>query len=127
MSSKNVAYFDYNFAKHGGAISAITVQGDAIPVGALIVGGAVHVRTACTSGGSATVAIGAVSATDLLAATAVASLSLNALLATVVVAQTANTWIRVATAITGLTFTVAVAALTAGRIIVALDYYITTD
>ncbi len=126
-SYKGVAYFEYNFAKHGGAVGAIAVQGDSIPVGALIPGGAIHCKAACTSGGSATVAIHAASAGDILTAPAIASLGLNALVATVPVPQTANTWIRVATAITAVNFTVAVAALTAGRIVVALDYYITTE
>ena len=122
---KNVAYFEYDFSKHGGAVGDISVGGDAIPAGAIITGGAVHVKTAITSGGASTVAITALSAGDILAATAKASLSLNALLATVPVPQTANTWLRLASNLTALTFTPAVAALTAGKIVVALEYFIT--
>jgi hypothetical protein len=85
--------------------------------------GIVHVKTACTSGGSATIAIQALAAEDILAATAVASFSLNALL-DVVPVGTAATMIR-CTAATQLTFVIATAALTAGVISVGLRWGLT--
>jgi hypothetical protein len=115
------ACFQYDFAQHGGAQGNITVVGDNIPVDAIILDGIIRVNTACTSGGSATVAIKAVGANDLLTATAVGSLTANALLDTVAVGSAA-TAIRVSTAITALTFTVATADLTAGKITVALRW-----
>ena len=115
------ACFQYDFAQHGGAIGAITVNGDNIPVDAIILDGIIHVNIAGASGGATTVAISAVNAADILAATAVGALTLNAMLDTVP-AGTAATAIRVATAITSLTFTIAAAALTAGRITVALRW-----
>ena len=124
-SSKSVAYFEFDFATHGGAVSAITVAGSRpIPSGAVITSGVIHVKTAATSGGSATVAIHALSSEDILAATAVASLSLNALLDVVPDGAIAN-MIRATSNITALTFTVATAALTAGKIVVALEYFVT--
>ena len=125
---KNVAYFEYNFAKHGGAISSISVQGASIPAGSVIVGGMIHVKTAGV-GVNGTMAIGtaAGSTTNILGATAVASLTLNALLATVPVPQTANTWIRLTSNLTALLFTIATTAFTAGRVLVALDYYTTEE
>ena len=115
------ACFQYDFAQHGGAVGAITVYGDNIPADAIILDGIIRVNTAVTSSGLATVAIGAVAADDILAATAKASLTLNALLDTVPV-TTAATAIRVATAISSLTFTVAEAALLTGKITVSLRW-----
>lgn len=126
-SALNVAYFEYDYSKHGGAVGDITVYGDGIPSDAIIVGGMIRVKTAVTTGGdplTTTVAIKAVSSGDILAATAVNSLTLNALLDTVPDMSAANA-IRLAAAINSLTFTVATAALTAGKIVVAVYYIVT--
>jgi len=116
-----VASYQYDFTKHGGAIGAIEVLGDGIPKGAVILDGIVHVNVAATSEGSATVAVMAVGAGDILGATAVASLTLAALLDTVPVG-TAATAIKLTASINKLTFTVAVAALLTGKITVSLRY-----
>jgi hypothetical protein len=121
-SSKQVAKFKYRFAQHGGAVGAIAVSGDGIPAGSIITSARIHCPVAGTSGGAATVAVMAVGAGDVLAATAIASFALNASLVGVPVPQTANTWIRAANAITSITVTVAAAALTAGEFVIALDY-----
>lgn len=113
--------FEYDFAKHGGAVGDIALAAQ-IPSGAIVTRGMVHVVTAVTSGGSATVALKLVGTADVLAATAKASLTAGALLDTVPVG-TAATAIKT-TANTGLTVTVAVAALTAGKIRVHLEYYL---
>ena len=123
-NAKKVAYFEYDFSIHGGAAEAITVYGDVIPIGAIITSGMIHVKTAVTSAGSATVAIQALSSEDVLAATGKASLTLNALIDTVPVG-TAATAIRCTSTVQSLTFTPAVAALTAGKICVALEYVVT--
>jgi hypothetical protein len=115
------ASFQYDFTRHGGAVGAITVPGDNIPADAIILDGIIRVNTAVTSSGLATVAIMAQGAADILAATAKASLTLNALLNTVPVG-TAATAIRLTAAITGLTFTVGTEALTAGKITVSLRW-----
>lgn len=115
-----VSYFQYDFAKHGGATGDITVYGDGIPANAIICGGVIRVNAAVTSGGLATVAIKAATAEDILAATAKASLTLNALLATVPDFATVGDMVTLASAINSLTFTVGTDALTAGKITVAL-------
>lgn len=115
------ACFQYDFAQHGGAVEAITVYGDNIPADAIILDGIIRVNTAVTSDGSATVAIMAQGANDILAATGKASLTLNALLDTVPLG-TAATAIRLTAAISSLTFTVGTAALLTGKITVALRW-----
>lgn len=120
--TKQVAYFEYDFSRDGGAVGDIALRGDAIPEGAIITDGKVHVNTALTSGGAATIALKFLTAADTLAATAVASWSLNAIL-DVVPVRTAATAIRNTTAGQKLSATVAVAALTAGKFTVALEYY----
>jgi hypothetical protein len=123
-NAKKVAYFEYDFAKHGGAVGEITVKGNPIPAGAIIKEGLIHVKTAVTSSLAATVQIKALSADDILASTAKATLALNALVATVPVGTAASA-IRVTSAITGLVFTVGTGDLTAGKIVVALEYIVT--
>ena len=83
--AKRVAYFEYDFARDGGAVGDIAMRGDALPEGAIITSGMVQVIAAVTSGGAATA-------------------------------------IRVTTAGTRPVVTVAVAALTAGKLICALEY-----
>lgn len=120
--AKRVAYYEYDFAKDGGAVGEITLRGPGLPEGAVVTDGKIHVKTAVTSGGSATVALHLLTAADVLTATAKASLSLNAIL-DVVPVRTAATSILNTTAGTKLKATVAVAALTAGKFIVALEYF----
>lgn len=118
------AVFKYDFAKHGGVVGAITVTPKLLPKGAIVWGpGIIHVITAVTSAGAATMQIMAVGADDILASTGKASLTLNALLDTVCVG-TAATAIR-CTVATQLTFTVGTADLTAGVIAVALPWTMT--
>lgn len=121
---ERVAHFVYDFAKHGGAVGAITLTDDVIPDDALITRGAVHVKTACTSDGSATVALSVNSANDVMGTTAgaVANLSLAANIVVVPVPQTAATWIKT-TAKKNLTFTIAVAALKTGKVEIFLAYF----
>ncbi len=61
----------YDFAVEGGAVGDITLRGDAIPSGAIIVDSLIHVDTVLTSGGSATVAIKTEGAADVNAADAI--------------------------------------------------------
>lgn len=120
--AKRVAYYEYDFAIDGGAVGDITLRGPGLPDDAIVDTGKVQVKTAVTSGGSATVAVKLLSAADLLAATAKASLTANAIF-DVVPAGTAATALRTTSAGLKPAITVAVAALTAGKLIVALEYY----
>jgi len=112
--------FEYDFAKDGGAVSAINLRGAPIPVGAVIVGGYVDVETAVTSDGSAEVALHVTGAGDILAATGKASFSLAALLIAVPDFATVADAVRVATAAKPVVATITVAALTAGKFHVVL-------
>ena len=119
-SRVGMALFQYDFAVDGGAQGTIVIGTDRIPSGAIILDGIIHVKTAVTSGGAATVALHVMSSEDILAATAKASLSLNALLDTVPVG-TAATAVR-CTASKGLSVVIADADLTAGVIVCGLRY-----
>lgn len=121
---KQVAYFTYDFSKHGGAVSAISVTGNGLPAGAIITSGLVHVETAVTSAGSATVSVGIATAADMLAATAKASLTLDALV-DVIPDGAATNMVRLTAADNTAIFTVATAALTAGKIHLIVEYYVT--
>jgi hypothetical protein len=125
-NEKEVSYFQYDFSRNGGAVGAITVYGNPIPAGAIIDRGKIQVKAAVASGGMATVAITAQSAGDILASTAQASLTLNALLDPTPDGTAAKS-ILVTNNITALKFTVGTAALTAGVVLVALEYYMAPD
>lgn len=114
----------FSFATDGGAIATITPVANAvIPANAIVIGGFANPTTALTSGGSATIAIGTSagsSTTALKGATAVATYSINAILALTPV-MTAATAFKM-TAAGSITLTVAVAALTAGIMEVTVFY-----
>lgn len=112
--------FLYDFAKHGGAIGDITVGPKLIPPQTIITQGIIRVVTAF-AGASATVALRLATSEDILAATAITSLTLDALLDVVPVGTAATSII--CTAHTQLTLTVATAALTAGKLAVTLQGY----
>lgn len=118
---KRVAEFRYDFAKHGGAVGDIVLD-ELLPKGAIVTDGMIHVTTAVLSGGSATVALKLLGTEDILAATAKATLALNAKIDAVPDGTSAN-MIR-CTAATGLTVTIATAALTAGAFTCWLEYYL---
>ena len=124
-NAKKVKYFEYDFSKEAGAVGDITLRGGYLPEGAIVLDGKVHVQTALTSGGAATVALKLQSAADVLAATAIASLSLNAILDTVPDGTAANA-VRL-TAKRQLVATVATETLTAGKFVVAVEYIVTTE
>lgn len=118
-NNMRASYFQYDFSKHGGATGAITVYGDGIPANAVICGGYIRVNTAVV-GDTSTLAIQAASSEDILAATAEASLTLNALVAVVPDFATVGEMITLSSAINALTFTVGTNDLTAGKVTVAL-------
>lgn len=116
----------YDFAVDAGAVSTISPvdASETIPSGAIVMFNNVRVSTACTSGGSATVAVGTSagsSTTSLLGATAVASLTGNA----VIVGVSNGTPFRMS-ADGVVTFTIGTAALTAGIIEVVAFYFMPT-
>lgn len=133
-----VAEYIYDFDEDGGATGAINLHAkdnyDVIPVGAIIKRVTAKVVTACTSGGSATVAWGNGDDADGYsgAAIAVASLTDNALFngydngAALLWDDTNDHAIdvNVADAADGqFIVTIGTAALTAGKIVFLVEYY----
>ena len=117
--------FQYDFADLGGAAEAITLTDDAdaaqtIPDNAVIVRAYIEGITSAASSGSATVKLGITGDDDcLIAATDFDNGEFDA---TTVTALTAGIPIRTTTAVSVLA-TVAVAALTAGKFNIWVEYY----
>lgn len=130
---KNIKKCVYDFAILGGATGSVGLlddQGNAavFPKGAMISRVHCYVATAPLSTGSATVALKIVSASDLLTAVAKASLTLSASFTGVPLdgtASAATTYIAPLTAVAGvqISATIAVAPLSAGKLIVHVEYY----
>lgn len=121
MGGKKYARGLYDFATDGGAVGDITLRGDTIPSGAIITDALIHVDTAVTSGGAATVAIKTESAADINAADAVS----GAPWSTTGAKRgdfTATTAPIKTTAARSIVATVATAALTAGKFSVLVEY-----
>lgn len=121
MGSKKYATAYYSFATDGGAVGDITLRGDSLPSGAIITEALLHVDTILTSGGAATVAIKSEGAADIQAAAAIsgapwstAGAKRASLVATSAPVKT--------TAARNIVATVAVAALTAGKFSVVVEY-----
>lgn len=115
----------YSFAVSGGAIGAISLLDDdgqvlKLPANAVIKNVIIDVITVPTSLGSATVSFGAVSGVDLKAATAIASITgdvqgiPNGAVGNMIKLTSEKT----------ITMTVAVAALTAGKLNVVIEYVV---
>lgn len=114
LGSPKPAYAVYDFATDGGAVSAITLRGDSIPSGAVIVDGILRVTTALTGGTvTDTLSLGSEGATDLQSAAA-RNAAPWATTGAKRVTLTATTAPVLTTANRSLTFTVNGTALTAG-------------
>lgn len=114
----------YSFAADGGAQATIVPKRTAsLPKNAVIVGGSINSTGAVLSAGSATLAVGTSagsSTTSILAATAKASLSANALINAVPVWATP---VKLSAA-GNITVTIGTADLTAGVVEITLLYYV---
>lgn len=113
----------YDFAVDGGAVGAITLRGDSIPSGAIIVNAVIDVDTALTSGGAATVSVGTEGAADIQAAAAISGAPWSTAGAKVPT-KTATSAHVTTTASRAITATVATAALTAGKFSVMVEYVV---
>lgn len=113
----------YDFSVDAGAVGDIDLsQAAALPAGAVILGGYIEVDTALTSGGSATVAVSAESAGDILAAAAFGGAPWSTTgRKSVIPVFTGATMVKT-TAARKITATIATAALTAGVFDVVLFY-----
>lgn len=115
------ARFFYDFAAQGGAISSITMTGDAIPSGAIVIDALIHVDTALTSGGAATVALQLESAADVNAVDAVSGAPWSTTGAKRADFTSTTAPIKT-TAARSLLAVVATATVTAGKFSVVLTY-----
>jgi hypothetical protein len=111
----------YDFAVDGGAAGDITLRGDAIPSGAIIVDALIDVETILTSAGAATVAIKTEGAADINAADAISGAPWSTTGAKRA-DFTATTAPIKTTAERSIKATVATADLTAGKFKVAVGY-----
>lgn len=121
MGDRKYAVGYYSFATDGGAVGDITLRGDTIPSGAIITDALIHVDTALTSGGAATVAIKTEGAADINAADAISGVPWS----TTGAKRgdfTATTAPIKTTAARSIVATVATAALTAGKFTVVIEY-----
>lgn len=113
-----IAKATYSFAVDGGAVGAIIpATSELVPQGAIVTRAWTDVRTAMTSGGSATVALSVASATPitLKSATAFDDAAYTGVDSHSVTAAKTDSEGRI-------TFTVAVAALTAGIVDIYVEY-----
>lgn len=120
-TSRKIAFFEYDFTRHGGAIGTISVKGTPIPKGSIIKEGHIHVKKAVTSAGAVTVQIMALTADDILASTLKGALLIDTVVAVKPVGTAASSIIATSV-ITALTVTVGVDTITAGKLCVALEY-----
>ncbi len=120
-----IAIFEYDFAVHGGAIGAISLENDVIPDDAVIIDGFIDVKTALTSGGSATIGFFNMNTGDIKAQTAVASYSVGAILDVVPDGAAANMVKSEYDVNHYLNMVIEDAALTAGKLSVCLRYIVT--
>lgn len=111
----------YDFAVEGGATGDITLRGDSIPSGAVIVDALLDVETVVTSAGAATLAIKAESAADINAADVVSGAPWSTTGAKRA-DLTATTAPVKTTAKRNIVATVGTAALTAGKFKVVVWY-----
>lgn len=109
-----VAYYD--FATDGGAVGALVLRGDTLPLNAYVTSYKLIVDTVVTSGGAATIALSYTAAGDIQVA---GTLAANGYAATGPKANAASVAVGSATKLTA---TVAVAALTAGSFRVVTEY-----
>jgi hypothetical protein len=107
----------YDFDIDGGGVGVITPASNFnLPIGAMIIGTWTDIKTTLASGGSATIAI----ATAGVAVKAATAFDDNAYVGRDT--QTARTAIGTTAAAGAVTFTVATAALTAGKVDIYVEY-----
>ena len=122
----------WDFAVNGGAVGTANLD-LLLPAGAIVTGGFIHVLEAVTTSASGTLSVGLNTTTDLLAATAAGSLTLNAILplipsttaaldGNVQAAGVTNSRPVLLTAERELKAAVATGALTGGKVAIYLEW-----
>lgn len=121
MGQVKVAVGLYDFDTDGGAVGDITLRGDSIPSGAILLDALLHVDTVPTSAGAATVAVKVESAADINAADAISGAPWSTAGAKRADFTATSAPIKT-TAKRNIVATVGTAALTAGRFQVYIFY-----
>lgn len=123
--SKSILQFEYDFAKQGGAVGAIGL-GSFLPDNAIIVGGFLDVITTFTSAAdTATIAIHAESANDIVTAVAInVGTPWDAGLQAIIPDEVTIAGAFKTTQAREITATIAVQAVTAGRLRGYLEYVV---
>lgn len=125
--AKQMLLLTYDFSQDAGAVGTIDFQVN-LPANAVITGIWADVVTAVTSGGSATLQLKA-GVTSIMAAIGYADtthgVNATGVVPQVVVASAPATALKLAAA-SDLTLVIAGAALTAGRVIYVIDYFVST-
>lgn len=121
---KQAFVYEYDFSTLGGAIGEIEMDGPTTPANFRITDGLIEVLTSC-AGASGTLSVGTKTGTttDLLGATAVATLVAGYKAVLTPVTATASTWIK-NTAAAKPIVNIATTAFTAGRLKVVVSGYI---
>jgi integral membrane sensor domain MASE1 len=114
QNNLKVGIWEYDFAKDGGAVSAIALRGPKLPVGAIILAAFLDIETAFVGAGSSS-AFHVTGANDIYSEAVVGTYTLDALLKGVPDFATVGDAVRVATAAKGVTHTITGAVLTAGK------------
>lgn len=112
----------YDFATDGGAIGALTLRGDAIPAGAVVLSATVNVATGLLPVTTSTISLGIESATDVRAAAVATGTVVLSAAGTVLSAATRATAPVVTTVDRSVVATIAAGAFTAGRFSVLVEY-----
>ena len=125
LNAGRVAKYTYDFATLGGAVSTITLTGDALPANAIVIGGFMEVLTLLAAGLNATGALQLEGANDLLAATVIAgapwsSIGRKAIIPVFTAASAVKTSVARTPALV-----VGVAAVTSGKFNLFLFYTVT--
>ncbi|MCP4747984.1 MAG: hypothetical protein GY874_17880 [Desulfobacteraceae bacterium] len=120
---KRLAFFEFNAQRHGTGQGQISVKGDPIPAGSVITGGFAAVKTGFAPTEAATLAA-KVQDTDILPATAATELAAGALI-NLVFDGSAETMIGLTSPLLTLEFNITGADLTAGHILIILEYVVT--
>jgi hypothetical protein len=106
--------WEWDFAKDGGAVSAIAMRGPKLPVGSIILAAYLDIETAFVGAGSSS-AFHVTAANDIYSVAVVGTYTLDALLKGVPDFATVADAVRVATTAKGVTHTISGAVLTAGK------------
>ena len=124
LNARRTAHYTYSFAVNGGVRAGITMSGDALPNGAMVVNSFIYVKTSPVGPTNASIQL--LGAGDLIASAAISGepWSVNEPELGVCVAATETTWLITTNATTKPVVVGTVADFTAGVFEIWLDYVV---